>query len=220
MGNFGKILIGVAIVGLFIYGGYYAYTNWWGNESADNAVGKVKGIAVEAVQNTKEKLSEVQATTGEKIGTLVKEKTGSIISSLGNSISNFGGSLVGEKIDTTPNSSTGNSNISFSPQTIVLSGGVNSTTTQAATGSNFVLPPPFAAIITKINTPLAFSINREVNYSIDWADGIIERGKVLAGESVLVSHEWKKQGDYTIVFTISDTKESRIYQFPVRVYNG
>ncbi|MEW6617166.1 MAG: hypothetical protein AB1333_01980 [Patescibacteria group bacterium] len=220
MGNLGKILIGIAIVGLFIYGAYYAYTNWWGNESADNAVGKVKGIAVEAVENTKEKLSEVQATTGEKIGTLVKEKTGSIISSIGNSISNFGGSLVGEKINTTSNSSGGGSSINPSPQTVVLSGEVNSTTTQMATGSNFVLPPPFAAIITKINIPLAFSINREVSYSIDWADGTIEKGRVLEGESVLVSHEWKKQGDYTIVFIISDTKESRTYQFPVRVYNG
>jgi len=220
MGNLGKILIGVAIVGLLIYGGYYAYTNWWGNENTDNAVGKVKGIAVEAVQNTKEKLSEVQTTTGEKIGTFVKEKTGSIISSIGNSISDFGSSLIGEKITASQNSSGGGSNINSSPQAVILSGGVNSTTTQAAVVSNFVLPPPFAAIITKINTPLAFSINREVNYSIDWADGITERGKVLNGESVLVSHEWKKQGDYTIVFTISDIKESRTYSFPVREYNG
>lgn len=220
MGNFGKILIGIAIVGLLIYGVYYVYTNWWGSEGANKTVGSVKGIAVEAVQSTKEKLSEAQATTGEKIGTFIKEKTGSVISSIGNSISNFGNSIIGEKITTNQNSSGGGSNVNFSPQTVVLSGGVNSTTTQAATGSNFVLPPPFAAIITKINTPLAFSINREVNYSIDWADGITEKGKVLTGESVLVSHEWKKQGDYTIVFTISDTKESRTYQFPVRVYNG
>ena len=220
MANFGKILIGIAIVGLLIYGAYYAYTNWWGNENADKTVGKVKGIAVEAVQSTKDKLSEAQATTGEKIGTLIKEKTGSIISSIGDSISNFGESIVGEKINPSQNSSGGGSSINSSPQTVILSGGVNSTTTQAATGSNFVLPPPFAAIITKINTPLAFSINREVNYSIDWADGMTEKGSVSVGNSVLVSHEWKKQGDYTIIFTISDVKESRTYSFPVRVYNG
>lgn len=221
MGNFGKILIGIAIVGLLIYGAYYAYTNWWGNENADKIVGKVRGIAVEVVQNTKEKLSEAQATTGEKIGAFIKEKTGSIISSIGNSISNFGNSIVGEKINITQNPSPGgSSSINSSPQTVVLSGGVNSTTTQAAVGSNFVLPPPFTAIITKINTPLAFSINREVNYSIDWADGIIEKGKVLTGESVLVSHEWKKQGDYNIVFAITDIKESRTYSFPVRVYES
>jgi len=210
MGNFGKILIGIAIVGLFIYGAYYVYTNWWGNENRDRTIGKVKGIAVEAVQSTKEKLSEAQATTGEKIGAFIKEKTGSVISSIGNSISNFGDSIVGEKLDTA----------NSSPQTVVLSGGVNSTTTQAAVGSNFVLPPPFAAIITKVNAPLAFSINREVNYSINWADGVIEKGNVLTGESVLVSHEWKKQGDYNIVFTINDTKESRTYSFPVRVYES
>lgn len=190
------------------------------SRNADSAVGKVKGIAVEAVQSTKEKISEAQTTTGEKIGTFIKEKTGSVISSIGNSISSFGDSIVGEKVTTNQNTSGGNSSINSSPQTVVLSGGVNSTTTEAATGSNFVLPPPFTAIITKINTPLAFSINREVNYSIDWADGTTEKGKVLAGESMLVSHEWKKQGDYTIVFTIVDSTESHTYSFPIRVYES
>ncbi len=215
MGGFGKVFLGVIVVALLVYGAYYAYTNWWGSEDVNKTVGSVKGIAVQAVETTKEKISDTQATTGEKIGAFIKEKTGLAISSIGDAISNFGGSIIGETRNI--NSQTVPDTIS-SPQNLVLSGGVNSTTTSAATGSNFILPPPFTAIMTKVNTPLAFSINRNVDYKIDWADGIVEKGKVSVGESMLVSHEWKKQGDYTVVFAISDTKESRTYSFPVRVY--
>lgn len=215
MGGFGKVFLGIVVVALIVYGAYYAYTNWWGSEDANKAVGSVKGIAVRAVQTTKEKISDAQATTGERIGMFIKEKTGLAISSIGDAISNFGGSIIGETMDASPQTIP---NTTSFPQSSILSGGVNSTTTLAATGSNFVLPPPFTAIMTMVNVPLAFSINRDVDYTIDWADGTTEKGKVPGGKSALISHEWKRSGDYTVTFVISDTKESRTYSFPVRVY--
>lgn len=209
MSGVSKFLLWIAFGGLLIYGGYYAYTNWWEEGVREGAVGSVKGVAVEVVENTKEKISEAQESVGENIGSFVKEKAGSVISSIGNAISDFGHSIIGEEQRASLQSGSSGGFISFS-------GGV--ATTSAQTDSNFILPPPFTAIIVKKGVPLAFSINRSVEYAIDWADGTFESGKVNEKESVLISHEWKKHGDYSVEFKIKDGGEVRTYVFPVRVY--
>ncbi len=209
MSSVSKFLLWIAFGGLLIYGGYYAYTNWWEEGVREGAVGSVKGVAVEVVENTKEKISEAQKSVGENIGSFIKDKTGSVISSFGDVISDFGRSIVGEEQRVPVQSG---SSVGFDS----FSGGV--ATTSAQTDSNFILPPPFTAIIVKTGVPLAFSINRNVDYAIDWADGTFESGTVNEKESVLISHEWKRHGDYSVEFKIKDGGEIRTYVFPVRVY--
>jgi hypothetical protein len=214
MSGFWKIVLGIVIAALLVYAGYYAYTNWWGDSQTDKTIGRVRGVAVEAVEGAKDTFSEVKKTTGKKISDFIKEKTGEVVSSIGDSISNFGNSISGGSSETSQYTNMNNSSFGS-----VLPQGEYATTTAMATGSNFILPPPFTTIITKTNSPLVFSINREVSYSIDWADGVVEKGSVPTDRSTLISHEWKKQGNYAVIFTITDSKESRTHIFPVRVYN-
>ena len=216
-------LLILSVIGYF---GYQTYTKWWNTDllkSKTEDVGgtvastteKAKSFVEEQTAEIKEKAGEYtdQVVEGAKDGILdfIKEKIGEGIASLGENVSNLGNNLSGARTQTNPIS------------TIVQNyyqGGNQSETNQipAPTSSLYFQPPSVTSIIAQENSPLVFSINSNVSYSVDWGDGEKEEGSEADGNVRLLSHIWKNKGDYDVRITISNGSVAKDYSFPIRVY--
>ena len=77
----------------------------------------------------------------------------------------------------------------------------------------------------KVNTPVNFNIKNiygasVFKYSIDWGDESRENGELKSSESNrTVSHNWLKEGEYSIRFTITSDKGTLDEQRYIRVVN-
>ncbi|MBI5079392.1 PKD domain-containing protein [Candidatus Wolfebacteria bacterium] len=76
----------------------------------------------------------------------------------------------------------------------------------------------------KINKPAYFSVkgfsggSGDIKYEIDWGDGGKESGNIRSDEVKIVSHSWKKEGDYLIKFKIaSGDINNNDSEYPVTV---
>lgn len=203
---FGWLVVSCAI----LFGAYFVYERWWGKETAAVVVGKVKGEAVKMVDvisgAAKETVGKVAGQTIGAVGDFVKDKTASALVSVGEKLSSLGSSIVGEESP------------ALSAVTKVSEHDTGGIISKQVDGE-FPSSTPIAAITTKINIPLVFSINRESSYIVRWGDGVNESGEVLKNSSKLVSHIWSKKGDYVIRFELKEKETIHAYSFPVMVYD-
>jgi len=72
------------------------------------------------------------------------------------------------------------------------------------------------------DTPAYFSIkNRELqsaSYEIDWRDGEKDKGNLGVGKELVVSHSWKRGGDYEIKFKITSGDKVKDYQIVLSIF--
>jgi len=166
------------------------------------------GVQKAVEENVSAAKKEAQKTAGtylsEAAGAAeqyVKDRTSEALSSLGGAISSLAGTLQGGGISPGGAAQT-------SPATV-----------PAAQGGQFTVPPPPAAISTKVDTPLVLAINRESSYGVAWGDGTTEKGSAPSDKTTLISHRWPRAGDYTIEMTVSEASSTYRYTFSVRVYD-
>ncbi len=229
--RFLKLLFWVCVCAAIIYGVYFVYMRSWGERSE----GSVEGISVQVIQDgSSELVGKVGDAAKETVSQYAKNAAAGALSFIGKKLNSFAAAIVGEsgtseKIDgekdektasstntVTGNTTNGSSGSSVSPGNIQV-GAVSLTNTE---GKEFLVPPPFATIVARAHVPFSFSINRAgVSYSINWGDGFVSKGTVPNGNSFIVSHEWEKQGDYTVQVDIHDGETQKyFYSFPVRIY--
>lgn len=83
-------------------------------------------------------------------------------------------------------------------------------------GTGFSVPPPIAAIGLKINSPLSLTLNRPGDFQVDWGDEEFLEVRVPIDGSFVVTHVWKRSGDYEI----SATFDSKVaFKYPIRIYD-
>jgi len=210
------ILIWIVIACGFIYGVYYLYTKFWSEENLEKITGEVKSAATENVKG-------FASDAIESLSLSVKKGIGNAISSLGETIFDFGVGVVGEelenkiltakkdekvdvnKIEPLPTFNGGTVSIS-SPSGFTLEGGSIS---------------PFASILIKKENQFSLLLNYKIEYQIDWGDGKIESGKMEEEKTKLLSHTWSDVGEYAVKINIKDDESSeKSYSFPVFVYEN
>lgn len=206
MATFLKRVIGVVIIGAIAYGAYAWYSGWWDagasvsrvGEYVQNVTGIAKGkISDQAEQATNEAkegaISYVSNVIGETIdnaASYLKNQTAKALSSVGETAVQQGAVL-------SPNAS------SSMPEPV---------------GASFRTPPPPAAILISPGTPFVVTVNSDASYVIDWGDSLSDSGTSPKGESVLVSHVWTGDGDYTVKVSMKGSTGTQTQSFPVRVY--
>lgn len=199
-----KKLLWIVAIAALLYGGYIAYEYWW---ESGRPPGEVRGAStriLSAAEGVWEKVKEAAHTfttrvVGEAEQTFTeaaKEKAGDLIAPLGEQITSFAGTLSGGDGSS---SAGGTANI------------------PAATGSTFSVLPPAAAIVVKPNMPITFSVNRVSSYTVDWGDGMTEKGTVPKDRITLLTHAWTAAGDYSVNVNLEEDGSSHAYLFPIRV---
>jgi hypothetical protein len=203
----------------------------WGNEG----VGSVEGISVQAIQDgSSELVGKVGDAAKETASQYAKNAAAGILSSIGKKLNSFAAGIIGEsgvsggivsdmeeKATSSANEATGSATNGSSGASVsggsIQTGAVSLDNTE---GQEFLVPPPFATIVARIHVPFSFSVNRAgVSYTINWGDGSVSKGTVPNGNSFIISHEWEKQGDYTVQVDIHDGETQKyFYSFPVRIY--
>ncbi len=214
MGTVVRKIASLVLVGIIAYVGYLAYVRWWDGPTLQTAKDRTQEFftkkADEARTAVEEKTEEYadQVVSEAKQTALgyVKEKISEGMSSMGDSLLTAAGSLIGAS--TTPLSPLSVKTIAGSADGILMS----------PTGASYATPPQPASLITKVGTPLIFSINRGATYVINWGDSGTENGKVENEQVKLVSHAWRNEGDYLISISVEGGGVSQKYTFPVRVY--
>ncbi len=199
MKTFLKFILWVAVLGGAVYGGFYAYDNWWKADSG-------KAIREEAGQKIGDYAKSVASSTKQTATAFVKNQVGNFIASVGEEIQSAGLNLSGVASSVPAFVQT---QIPASP----LSGII-----PAPTSSAFNVPPPPATIVIKMNEPLSFSVNSGQVYKIDWGDGLKDQGATETGKTIIVNHIWKNEGDYKVNVSVGNSVSTNIYSFPVRVY--
>ncbi len=224
MRAFLKTILTLFFVGAVSYGGYYAYMRWWKGD-AESIKGKVEGISVRAVDESKNLAGNFADAAGGAASSYAKTLAAGTIRSVAEKLDAFAASIVGESGGENSESdspSVGNpDDFGANQGASSLFGPIGGTfPLQTAQGSEFLAPPPFAAIVARRNVPLSFSINRAgVAYEIEWGDGERSSGLVPGESFLIIEHSWKKNGDYTMKVNIRE-EDVQIYfsSFPVRVY--
>lgn len=199
MNIFLKFILWVAVLGGVIYGGFYAYNNWW---NADGG----KAVREDAGQKIGAYAKSVASSTKQTAATFVKDQIGSFIASVGEEIQSAGLNLSGTASSVPVSAET-------KVPTKLLSGNL-----PAPTSSAFDVPPPPATIVIKTDELLSFSINSGQVYKIDWGDGLKDQGATEIGKTTVVSHTWKSEGDYVVNVSVGNSVSTNVYSFPVRVY--
>jgi hypothetical protein len=82
----------------------------------------------------------------------------------------------------------------------------------------------YFSYLTKINKPLSFMLrnpfspkeSKELNYQIDWGDNQKDGGELQAGQNIIISHAWQKEGEYLTKFKIT-AAESDIFDYQIKV---
>ena len=207
MGNFFRRLIWLIVVAAVLYGAYLAYLRLWNDGSLEraqqtasdfnsNTVGTAKDkLAGTVGQQAKEYASSVVSQAEGAVTAYIKQKASDALSALGTKVVDTVGSLIGTSTQ------------HFPAGTVPL-----------ATSSGFLIPPPPATVVAKVNEPLIFSITRGVSYAVTWGDGKEETGTVPNDMTQLVSHAWVTPGDYTVNMTLKTANSTHTYSFPIRVY--
>jgi hypothetical protein len=200
MKSFLKFILWVAVLGGVVYGGFYAYDNWW---KADGG----KAIREEAGQKLGDYAKSVASTTKETAASFLKDKLGDFIANVGEEIVSAGLNLSGATSAVPFYSPVPNS------PTVLPVGSV-----PAPTSSAFDAPPPPATIVVKTGESISFSINSGQTYKIDWGDNVKDQGATEAGKTTIVNHTWKAEGDYTVNVSVGTSVSTNVFSFPVRVY--
>jgi len=202
-----KYVLWLIIAAALIYGGYYAYQNWW-NEGLTGSVSKqATEIGKTATQKAGEYAKSIASTTETAASSFLKNQVGNWVSVVGEQLTSLGMNLSGA---TSSPSVSGTGGVA----TPVLPTGSVST----PTGSAFNVPPPPATIVVKIGELLSFSINSGQVYKIDWGDGGKDQGSTTAGNITILNHNWTAVGDYAVNVSVGNSVSSNTYSFPIRVY--
>lgn len=222
MRGFLKTILTLLFVGAVSYGGYYAYMHWW-KEDSESIKGKVEGISVRVVDESKNLAGNFADSAGNIASSYTKDFAAETIRSVAEKLDAFAASIVGESEEENRenNGFSGESDSEADRDTSSLFGSIGGTfPLLTAQGSEFLAPPPFAAIVARRDVPLSFSINRAgVLYEIEWGDGEYSNGSVPSENFLIVEHSWKKKGDYVVKVDIREG-DTQIYfsSFPVRIY--
>lgn len=200
-----KYILWFAIAGGVIYGGWYAYDNWWNEGTANKISSEAKVLGVTASRKTADYAKAIASTTKQTATSFIKNKIGDFISVVGEQILSAGLNLSGitssgalPPVQNIPGFTAGN--------------------LPAPTSSVFNVPPPPATIIVGINQPLSFSVNSGQVYKVDWGDGVKSQGATEADSITIIHHSWSNLGDYTVNVSVGNSVTSKIFSFPVRVY--
>ena len=77
---------------------------------------------------------------------------------------------------------------------------------------------PGDVISFAVHNTFASSTQDKLSYSIDWGDGITESETSIAiKDTFIFTHAWQKQGQYTVVFTMTSGNEESTYTTHVTV---
>jgi hypothetical protein len=72
----------------------------------------------------------------------------------------------------------------------------------------------------RAGTPIYFSLEArsgDSEYEVDWRDGKKDIGTFNDGESIALSHAWTESGDYSVKFSIINSKGKKNYQIPINI---
>lgn len=72
----------------------------------------------------------------------------------------------------------------------------------------------------RAGTPIYFSLEArsgDSEYEVDWQDKKKDAGSFKGGESIVLSHAWDRSGDYSVKFTITNSKGKKNYQIPINI---
>jgi hypothetical protein len=197
------LIVAVAVV----YGGYYAYENWW-NEGLTGSVSKqATEIGKTATQKAGEYAKSLASTTETAAGSFLKNQVGNWVSVVGEQLTSLGANLSG---------ATSSPSVSGIGGITVPTLPVGNVPTP--TSSVFDVPPPPATIMISVNEPLSFSINSGQIYKADWGDGNKDQGATIDGTITILHHGWAEAGDYIVRVSVGNSVSSNIYSFPIRVY--
>lgn len=206
MKTFLKFILWVVVLGGVVYGGFYAYDNWWNEGTANKISNEAKVLGAMTSEKTVEYAKAIASTTRQTATSFVKNKIGDFISVVGEQITSAGLNLSGST-----------SSYGILPQVLDISS-LPVGNLPAPTSSAFGVPPPPATIVVKTNELLSFSVNSGQVYKIDWGDGLKNQGATEAGKTTIVSHAWKNEGDYVVNVSVGNSVSTNVYSFPVRAY--
>ncbi len=208
-----KYIFWIAVAGGIAYGSYYAYNNWWNNETADKVSSGAGTIGKTVSQEASDYARTIASTTGQSVTSFLKNNFGNFIASVGEEIQSAGVNLSG---------STSSVPISLSsplaPNISSLSSSLPTGNIPTPTSSAFDVPPLPTTIAVKIGDLLTFSINSGQIYKVDWGDGSNSQGATEADSITIIHHSWSSLGDYEINVSVGNSVTSNVYSFPVRVY--
>lgn len=215
MREFFSRLIWFIVLCAVAYGLYVAYLKWWDTGTVANTqkaveqyVAKKTGeVQKQVEQKTKEYTSQVVGEAKKSVLDSIKDTVSNALTGLGKGIMSSAESLIGAS------SSAPMSPVTISSITTNTNGQVS-----APTGSEYLAPAPPATLITRVNTPVVFSINRGATYTIDWGDTKKDTGSVTQELVKLVSHSYANEGDFAVKIAVTGAGVSQNYSFPIRVY--
>lgn len=210
MVRFLKYIFWLAVAGGIVYGGYYAYNNWWNGEIAGN-ISNGAGVIGQTVSNkATDYAKSIASTTGQSVASFIKSNIGDFISNVGEQIQSAGVNLSGST------SSVPVSTAILPPIQSVSSLPLGNV--PAPTSSAFDMPPPPATIVVNAGELLSFSVNSGQIYKVDWGDGTKSQGATEADAITIVHHSWSALGDYVVNVNVGNSVTNNTYSFPVRVY--
>lgn len=215
MGDFLRRLIWFVVLCAVAYGLYVAYLKWWDTgavaktqQAVEQYVTKKTGEAQRQVeQKTKEYTSQVVGEAKKTVLQAIKDQVSSALTGIGKGIMRSAESLIGAS------SSEPLASVTIPSITTNTNGSVS-----APTGTEYLAPAPPATLITRVNVPVIFSINRGTAYTIDWGDTKKDTGTVTQELVKLVSHSYANEGDYAVKISVSGGGVLQNYSFPIRVY--
>lgn len=199
MKKFFKFVLGVVVLAGALYVCYLGYTEWYLAGGVSKATNTVRQNASTTLANAKNSI-----VAGAE--NLIAKNAADIIKYVGNQLSSVGNSLA-------PGSSTLLSSSTppsfYDNQVIPVS---------SSTPGLFSVPPPPVSLLTHVNSSISISLVANGAYEIKWGDGTLEDGTASGTSSVtVVSHSWKKPGDYTVTVTTGISASSSSYSLPIRV---
>ncbi|MCL4392181.1 PKD domain-containing protein [Patescibacteria group bacterium] len=199
MKKFLKFVLGVVILAGALYVCYLGYTEWY-------LAGGVSKAANAVRQNASTTLANAKNSIIAGAESLIAKNAADIMKYLGNQISSAGNSLAPAS-STSASSSTAPS--FFNNQVIPVS---------SSTPGSFSVPPPPVSLLTHVNSSVSISLVANGAYEVKWGDGTLEDGTASGTSSItVVSHSWKKPGDYMITVATGILTGSSSYSLPIRV---
>jgi hypothetical protein len=215
MGEIVRKFFWFVVVCVVVYFAYMAYVRWW---NTDTFAEKKYAAEQYVTQKTGEVVKKIEQTSQEYTSQVVGEVKQTALQAIKEKISAALGGIEKKMMDSAESIIGASSTSPAGPVTISsLTGGSNNTL-PTPTSSDFLAPAPPATFITQIDVPIVFSINRNTSYVIDWGDTFKDSGTVQNEVVKLVSHSWKKEGDYVVTIIIKGVGVNKDYVFPIRVF--
>ncbi len=199
MKKFFKFVLGVVILAGALYICYLGYAEWY-------LAGGVSKAANAVRQNASTTLANVKSSVIAGAENLIAKNAAAIMKYVGDQLSSVGNSLVPDSSTSTTSSTPPSF---FDNQVIPVS---------SSTPGSFSVPPPAVSLLTHVNSPVSISLVASGAYEVKWGDGTLEDGTASGTSSItIVSHSWKKPGDYTITVTTGISSGGSFYSLPIRV---